>query len=999
MKRKLFFIVVFACCIKLFAASGLLAGEKDLKVVETKYFDIIYPARCEKIAAILYNNADRIFAEVTDFMCTSVEFRLPVVITPAVDQLNAFFSPVPYNHIVLYDTTVNGSENFAVFGEQFLNVFKHELTHAVTFNMKNSFWKGVGTVFGDVIDVGYLGISTGLAEGATLSSESSLGEGRLNDSYSTHSVKQSKIEGKFPKSSDVLGATTKTNVNHPYNFNGPFAKFLQDKYGMEAYSKYWYYIVNAQRLNAFKSAFGVSKETAWILFEESYEVPDIPSNPVASDLVQDFFEKDLKEYSKYNDEGSFYSSLTNSETRIAWIDKTCGKIYSVEKHNLNDNEIKPNKILQMNGVYSINLSNDGNYLAISTFSNNKSNTKAYVSILNLQTKQLYKIKEQGLRDGSIVCKDGQYYLVATNYETPNCVINIYKIQMNKKGRIIGVEKNSQVREPLDTFPGKYTALPTGEFALILKEKSDYSICVLDLDGTIIRKYNLPQNMVIRSLSLEHNDDNLFFSYAEPETLPRYGKLSLDTGKLNLSQIDLSGGVYYPVSDGKDIIYIGSFYEQNRLLRIENGTEIEDKKEYVLADDINKNENKDYGDSLFIANAKKFNPFKYYQKGVFFPASIYTTEYFGCNSGYSSSLNYSILGATYITANPWTAGTDDLSLISLGYNCFNNSIGMEISLQKGTASPILITTTDLKTEFDFKGWKQSGGVFELSSTIPFGKKSNFLLKNDSIARIGRQDLRVSDSQIQQVLTKSPEDMFGLSSSRTNTIYYLLTEVFSVGYSNIIKAGPGPNEKSGFTFQISAGYWYESTLENNPVILKNTFDMNAIFTAYIPKLLPFKNVDRCTWNLPTKLNAVLFPTSSNLGYSSVNANTIGRSLFDYEIETVLFAYEIQKALPFLSAIYANNITFTGGYAGSLPIPIDNTCSGFQMLSIPTYLELIQEGVIKYYDSFYLKFAMALSPNLGTLSGLGMFNFYAQISFPVVVYEGVKGPRVAVGINGGF
>lgn len=1012
MKRKLFFIVVFACCIKLFAASGLLAGEKDLNVVETKYFDIIYPARCEKTAAILYNNADRIFAEVTDFMCTSVEFRLPVVITPAVDQMNAFFSPMPYNHIVLFDTSVNGMEEIAVFSEQFLSVFRHELTHAVTFNMKNTFWRGVGKVFGDVVDIGYLGISTGLAESATLTSESSTGEGRLNDEYAKHVVKQAKIEGKFPNVNDVLGASTKTNVNHPYYFNGPFAQYLQDTYGREAYSQYWYYIINAQRINAFKEAFGISKETAWKLFEESYEVPDIPSNPVAANIVNDFFEKDSKEYSKYNNAGAFYTSLVSSKTRIAWLDKSCGKIYSLDNNQLTDEKIKPKKVLQITGAYSINLSNDGKYLIISSFSNSKSNVKAYVSIYDFETKQLYKIKQSGLRDGSVIYKDGEYYLVATKYETPNCIISIDKINLNKKGRIAGLERVTQITEPINTFPGKYTSLPTGEFAYILKEKLNYSICISDLHGTIIKKYSLPEKMVIHSLSLEtagseSDDNNLWFSYALPGTMPRFGKLSFEKGGLYLSQKDISGGVFTPVSNGKEIFYIGNFYEQSRLFRMSEFSE----QDSVLSNLRESNDNSvdnnadngdnllDNGDNLFISNAKNYNPFKYYKNGIFFPASLYTTEYFGCNSGYSSVFNFSLLGATYITSNPWSFGTDDLSLFSVGYNILNSSFGIEWILFKGTITPLLTTQSDLKTEFDLNGWKQSGGYVQLSSTIPFGKISKFLLASESTARIGRQDLRIEDGNIEAVIIKSPGRLFGLTSSRTDTVYYTLSEVLSVGYSNVHKAGAGTNEKSGITVQVSAGYWYESSMDSNPVVYENEFNMNAAFTAYLPRLLPFENKIGFTNNLPTKFNIKLFPGSSHMAYQNMSSKAIGRSLIDGEVETVLFAYDIQKAFPFINGIYANNLTLSGGYASCYAIPSELTKSGFQLQYLQYYGNLINSKDIKYCDSLYLKFALALSPNIGTLSGIGMFNFYASVSFPLNYYNDNNKSKVIIGVNSGF
>lgn len=1005
MKRKLFFIVVFACCIKLFAASGLLSGEKDLKVVQTKYFDIIYPSRCEKTAAMMFNNADRIYDEVTDFMCTSVEFRIPVVITPAVDQMNAFFNPFPYNHIVLYDTSANGAESLVVYSEQFLSVFKHELTHAVSFNMKNRFWSIVGNVFGDVVDIGYLGISTGMAEGATLTSESSTGEGRLNDEYAKQVVKQAKIEGKFPKVSDVLGASTKNNLNHPYFFNGPFAQFLQDTYGREAYSQYWYYIVNAQRIDAFKSAFGISKETAWKLFEESYEVPKIPSNPVASNVVKDFFEKNAKDYSDCNNTGSIYSSLVSSKVRIAWLDNNSGKIYSVENNKLNDDNIKAKKILQISGAYAINLSNDGKYLTVSNYSNNKGTTKTYLNIYNIETKKIFKIKESGLRDGCVVYNDGEYYLVATKFETPNCVIKIKKIKLDDAGNVISLENVTQVCTPINAFPVNYKELPTGEFAFILKEKMNYSICVADINGTIIRKYNLPKKMVIHSISVNSDDcvdfadgGNLSFDYALPGTMPRYGKISLNSGEISLNQEDISGGIYNPVTNGDEIIYIGNFYEHSRLLRFTSSSE----EKIILTTRNNGDspagfaDDMDNGDNLFIPNAKKFNPFKYYTKGVFIPASIYMTEYFGCNDGYKTNYNYSILGATYITSNPWSLLTDDLAMLSVGYNIFNSSFGTEFILYKGTSTSLLQTQSDIKLEFDTKGWKQSCGNFQISSSIPFGRLSSLNITNNSVVRIGRQDYRIPDKEIEKTLLKLSSDIFGISKNRTETVYFDLNETLSITYSNVHKVGAGAYDKAGFSYNIYGGYWYEKSLGNNSFVFKNDVRIGTGFSVYIPQILPIKNTFECTRNLPTGISAKIFPNKSHLGYAGNTDNEADTSLFDLDMETILFGYEIQKSLSFMKSIYINSITLSGGYAGSFPIPKQIARSGFQWNYISYYLEQIKHGNMKYNDSVYLKLSLGITPNIGTLSGIGVSTFFTQFSLPITNYDGFNSGKMMIGIN---
>ena len=112
------------------------------------------------------------------------------------------------------------------------------------------------------------------AEGATVSYESSFGEGRLNDSYVLQMLRQAKIEDQFPSYSDVKGAADSYPANAFYYFNGAFAQFLQQNYGMDKYAEFWFRCVNAKYFTAagaFKQAFGMKLNKAWKLFEESFE--------------------------------------------------------------------------------------------------------------------------------------------------------------------------------------------------------------------------------------------------------------------------------------------------------------------------------------------------------------------------------------------------------------------------------------------------------------------------------------------------------------------------------------------------------------------------------------------------------------------------------------------------------------------------------------------------------------------------------------------------------
>ena len=205
--------------------------------------------------------------------------------------MNAYWSAVPYNHIVIYDTAL--IDDLAVFSENLLSTFRHELTHAYTYNLKNKFWRGVG-FFGDLINPAYLFITSGWAEGATLTSESAGGEGRLNNEFAMQMVKQAKLENKFPKYADVQGASDKYPSGSFYYFNGAFNQWLQEKYGMEKYAAFWYKCVNFQTIStrlAFKKIYGIRINKAWEEFRNRWQmqcwirfllIPNAPVIPSAA---------------------------------------------------------------------------------------------------------------------------------------------------------------------------------------------------------------------------------------------------------------------------------------------------------------------------------------------------------------------------------------------------------------------------------------------------------------------------------------------------------------------------------------------------------------------------------------------------------------------------------------------------------------------------------------------------------------------------------------------
>ena len=987
-------ISVFLLWANLTAYSGMLSGEKKLRVAKTRWFDIIYPARCEESASILYEKADGVYDEVTAQYGLSPSFRIPVVITPAVDTFNAFWTAVPYNHIAIYDTGASGSSELAVFSETLLSTFRHELTHAVTYNMKNAAWRITGKIFGDCVVPGMLTVTTGMAEGATLTSESAAGEGRLNNEYSKHFVKQAKIEGKFPSYHDVSGASDVAPGGSPYYFNGAFHEWLQEKYGMAAYAEFWYRVVNGKNFTiagAFKKSFGIKLKKAWAQFEEEYEVPVIGANPVEAGLVRDFFQPDSKSYSRMNDAGSLYSSLSAAGGRLVWMDSFGGRVFAaeaVDKLDLSEgSEITVNsaprektpyrQIFSLRGLNDVRLSNDGRFLAASYTSGNGAGATARVKLYDFESAGLFTIEERGLKEAVVLKSGGGWYLLAQKYMDQHYSIVVRKLLFDDSGRRVrGTEEVSELVLGAEINPYAFTPLDDGSFAWLKKEGLSQSLCISSINGSLLKEYAFPQGMFVHSLS--YNDGTFLFSYVEKGTMPRLGSIQISSGLFSLDARDISGGVFEPVFWKDQVVYIGEFYRQSRLLclDLEGGAEVESQSDAAAGAAVEAVADENAGEPDYESTlpSQPYNPFPYITRGIIIPVSNYSTDYFAVNAE-STSDPYNIpLGLTYITANPWTEGSSDLYTFTAGWNLKSQALGMALTINKGTATSLLQSSTVIKSEFDKHGWKQSGVNFTLSSFVEAGRYFSIGAANASDARIGNL---------------TPEN---------GTIYYMLQNVSTLQLSNVRRTGPGRFEYGGFTVGVTAGARYDSDFNENPVEYFNATAIGAVLKLRIPHLLPFESKYGYTCNLPLRINTALLPSSSSYGLTQPKTSP-GRAVLDASAETTLFSIDVQKAVPVITALYINDFNIAAGYSGTLAAGLASE-SGFQNTLLKSYFKSIKEGKGYYLDSVYIRTTMEFTPNIGLFARpaykMGLYSTFGYVLHSTEPLKPAESLRLTLGLD---
>ena len=976
MKKKfLFFLMIFFCC-NVFSRTGIMSGQKNVKIIKTKYFDIIYSENSLQTAKILYENADSLYEDLAEKLGLKNKFRLPVVISPAQDEFNAYFSCGPFNHIVIFDIVCTAE--LAVFSQETLNTFRHELTHAVTYNLRNDFWFGFDRIFGDVYNPALLTITQAWAEGASVSIESENGEGRLNSGYSLQMLKQAKIEGKFPKFSEIQGAMDVYPAgNASYLFGGAFCEWLQKKYGMQKYAEFWQRSVNLKTLTyfgCFKKVYGISIKKAWNDFFNELEVPEIFSEPAENPWIKN---------AGFKNPVSVYSSITSCGEDFFYYDKYKKTVNQVHSGKLKILHAQPN-------ISRLAASKDGRFLVESYSSGAYAVPKNKVRIYDFQKKTFFVVPETSLRDASVVFSNGKYFLCAVKTASAFSTLKIYELEF-KKDKICGIRLDFEKEFPVEQQIFSLEGNCSGELFYILKNKLEFSICGLDLNTKSERIFELPilessgqkspgEGISLRGLNYSSagNIPLISFSFARKNEFPRLGILSLgENPEFKLLTQDVSGGIYFPaILTEEKAVFVANFFRGSKIYFAElsgAGFETFSAKEKIVkpeetgaggtedAEEIAENTENILSDNEFLARSERFSSIKYTfsgPHGTLLPLGAVST-YTNKNVSELDSV-WLPLGATYVSSTPWT---NPIWYVSAGYNFLTNSEGIKFCLAGNSSSTELFAYSGTgQVEFDADGYKQSFGNISFNSKIPVFGTSYFNFSVAGTILEGRQ----SETSIST--EKKPKNLAGyfkvLKSSEDDFVF--LNNIISAYFGNIHKSGSGYYDYSGI--QVGA------TLNNSYFALADDFERNKSFDN-----LSFSFLARSAFLLPLAFEAALFPSEDYIAAAMA--------------KIVLFNWEIQKSTNFLPLFYANRFTVTSYYAGKFEDSVDS----WAVKEISSYFERIKNGKAEYTDELALNCAFSFTPNIGGLARNNfMFTISGGIKYRFFPAENQKRTGISVGIG---
>ena len=359
-----------------YCKTGILAGARGkLRTISTKYFDIVYPIACESSAKKIASVADDYYLEICGVLQTDAYQRFPVTITNQVESLNAYFTSYPSNRIVLYDTPPD--KNLDMYGDTLLSVFYHELTHAVTFNIKPPALRILSNLFSQSMTLANLNITSFWAEGAAVFMESRKGEGRLNDPFALAPAYEGQREDKKLSWRDVTGARdTYPGGNDAYIFGAMFTDYLVRKYGEEKYAEFWAR-VGAQFTLAFvarifEDTYGESLSVQWKEFLASIDTSALDPAAVATPFAADRYRGKMR-----------ITALDATASTLVYADSSRTAIFESRFDSEKGEYTKAKKILSIAAVQSLRISSDEKRLIIEHFTTRR-NTKLETVLYDLE---------------------------------------------------------------------------------------------------------------------------------------------------------------------------------------------------------------------------------------------------------------------------------------------------------------------------------------------------------------------------------------------------------------------------------------------------------------------------------------------------------------------------------------------------------------------------------------------------------------------------------------
>lgn len=489
--------------------------------IKTRHFRFVYPEKSRESAKVLASYADGLYEQLLKVFPTGYPKGITVILSPDVETENGFFNPVPTPHIVLTDYQANVS--WLNTEEYFKQLFYHELVHAMSLSGRGAIFRVLSDVFGDYLNSNLL-LPTSMLEGVTVSFESIDGRGRANHPLVREGLIQDALEKKFKRPDQAAGSYDLYPWgNLAYYYGGLFSAYLQQKYGMERYSRLWEKTGNAEIFeSAFAEVYSNSLENEWASFRDGFEISNVcrpPSSLWTSRLYYIGFGR------LFENKGEIY--FGDSYQRV---------IYRLEPGKENPMIERPG-----NGLMAVS---DRQWLIADSFYDHQVlKSRAYV--VDRKSGRIRADLGEGIAVADF-CGEGVVFVRANGHRNEL----VYRLPDGTERQLLpSGEKVSYYQ---------VAAYGPDQAAVLFSDSGRRHIALISLSGSAVKKLsNLPE--FIESFSV--HGDSIVFSYND-QSLSRPGIWS--NGQLMLSEVLVSGGVHFPLLCGDRLIYAGRFSDGDRI---------------------------------------------------------------------------------------------------------------------------------------------------------------------------------------------------------------------------------------------------------------------------------------------------------------------------------------------------------------------------------------------------------------------------------------------------
>lgn len=697
MKKPLLFLVLLFLSVPVLVYSASIFGQlyypfTRLYTVNTKYFDIIYSKRSEETAAYLSTFADETYDRLNSLMKAKVNGRIAVVLSSDAQLENGFSMPFPYTHIVLADYQAHSFVNHK---EYIKDLFLHELTHAVSLNVKSDFFNVLCVMFGNYLNPNY-SMPEFMIEGVTVSFESLDGYGRVNDPLAAHMVRQDILEGRFKSPSQATGAYDLYPFGEIYyHYGGFFSAYLQKKYGMEKYDRLWQenggafpYLLPPVFGNVYPTNFF----DEWGMFRESMRY----TLPVETNL-------------QYLEPGCVMKRMSGIEYPVVSGDRI---IYSDSMDlDVKSYDTKTKRLETLfDGNCELGMSPDGKTLLAVSASLADGVLERVTRFFDLERKTFLDRKLVGLGSAAFFGED-VIGIRSRGHKTDVVLV----AKDNSETVLLKGTETVSYYHPLQLDSNRVVLLMTdnGTRRVAMLDIRDSSLSVLEVSGGWKAAFPVSLGVHGKKVLFSYNDDFSFYKAAV-----------LDGDTLYLQTNNVSGGVFDPVLVDENVYYVGRFSDGRLLLKYPatlaqwNGVRV--KTSWKRVPGIKQDDPSDYP----ALKPSEYNALPYLLPHFFIPFAT-----FGQDNVPDSVGIYSLMYDPLYDNN--------ITLITT-YNYFKNLLNLNVDW-KNTSFPINLHAAAMDTVTYIAGLpgylRQTGGLIDLSYTFHYiptyhyltvgGKISDFL----------------------------------------------------------------------------------------------------------------------------------------------------------------------------------------------------------------------------------------------------------------------------------